>query len=760
MKSKKTVVIFGILSAFLILCGVLLSAIVRWVFSVWKELNVNELVYHLVAPLKGTGDGLVGRFVLNCILPAVVITAGYVAGYILMKGKKRLIFMSTFTVAGILMGVFFGKYAWDRLELKEYMRSQMLSSSFIEDNYVYPDNVRIDFPQHKRNLIYIYMESMETTFADAGNGGDFPKNVIPELTKISEENDTFNGGDKKPNGAYVLPCTDFTAGGMFAATSALPLKLNLMLDEDKNKTLNGLKDFFPGVVALGDILDEAGYNQVLFIGSDAIFGARKYYFSQHGSYEIDDYDYAVSRGWIPSLYKANDWGYEDEKLFEFAKIRLSELALEQEPFNFTMLTVDTHFEDGYLCRLCRDDFDDQYSNVYACSSRQVSDFIDWIKQQDFYEDTAIVLSGDHLTMDSDYCDNVSEDYDRRTYTAYINSAAEEVGEKRWRKYSTMDNFPTTLAAMGAKIEGDRLGLGTNLYSGKDTLIETYGFGKVSDEINKRSKFMEELSAYAQFSDEYLTQSLSDCKLEAQYYYPDQKLLRLNIVDVEAFDGEIEKLIAKFWDNDKPKKVYEADFEKMDESSFSCNLDLAEVDPYNSTVEIYMVTNYGKNIRLKSLTPDPARYNFDEYLKWLKELKGDGDHVIFVSAKDDMSSVLTEDSIALLGELGLSRDFGNAYRQSYIAVLDETGEQYDEMSKDSIHYSGTLSDGKDFSVGSAGYDSGDGSSIIIDGADYSINRRGFNIAVYSLNTGEVISSIEFDTSFGYYVSKDRHFYRVD
>ena len=42
-------------------------------------------------------------------------------------------------------------------------------------------------------------------------------------------------------------------------------------------------------------------------------------------------------------------GYEDQKLFENAKEKLSEIGIKDEPFNFTMLTVDTHFEDGYVC---------------------------------------------------------------------------------------------------------------------------------------------------------------------------------------------------------------------------------------------------------------------------------------------------------------------------------------------------------------------------------------------------------------------------
>ena len=49
-------------------------------------------------------------------------------------------------------------------------------------------------------------------------------------------------------------------------------------------------------------------------------------------------------------------------------------------------------------------------------------------------------------------------------------------------------FPTTLAAMGVEIPGDRLGLGTNLFSAKLTLTETFGYEKLDEEIQKNSDF--------------------------------------------------------------------------------------------------------------------------------------------------------------------------------------------------------------------------------------------------------------------------------
>lgn len=159
-----------------------------------------------------------------------------------------------------------------------------------------------------------------------------------------------------------------------------------------------------------------------------------------------DYDYAHDNGLIPEGYKVW-WGYEDEKLFGFAKEKLLELSQQDNPFNLTMLTVDTHFEDGYVCDICPDTFgDNQYAKAMTCSSRQVKEFIDWVQQQNFAADTTIVISGDHPTMDSDFGKDVDKDYERRVYITYINAGAEKQTNEK-RNYTTFDNFPTTLAAM-------------------------------------------------------------------------------------------------------------------------------------------------------------------------------------------------------------------------------------------------------------------------------------------------------------------------
>ena len=51
-------------------------------------------------------------------------------------------------------------------------------------------------------------------------------------------------------------------------------------------------------------------------------------------------------------------------------------------------------------------------------------------------------------------------------------------------------MPTILSAMGYSIEGDRLGLGTNLFSGEKTLLEKYGFKELDNYLTAPSRIFD------------------------------------------------------------------------------------------------------------------------------------------------------------------------------------------------------------------------------------------------------------------------------
>ena len=191
------------LSALFLLATVAWAATVRWVMTTWAHLSMEELVYQLNAPIEGTNSELIMQGVLQIGLP---LLAGLVLLIVLLwKVRSKKLWWGLVLLAAFL-DVAIGAFAWNRLDVTTYLQNQGTDSTFIEENYVDPAGVDLQFPEKKRNLVYIYLESMETTYADDASGGGFGEtNVIPELTALALENESFSGDSSRINGGYVMP---------------------------------------------------------------------------------------------------------------------------------------------------------------------------------------------------------------------------------------------------------------------------------------------------------------------------------------------------------------------------------------------------------------------------------------------------------------------------------------------------------------------------------------------------------------------------
>jgi len=591
---KKAVIrIFYTVTGAAILAVSLIGFAALWGFTTWGDLDVDEIIFQLQAPLEGTGNGMILDYVVRGLFPVLLLLAAFL--FVMAKLKtvrRRAFFCLGCLVCCLVAGIFVKNYIWKRLKMGEWLAGQKNESLFIQENYTDPEKVKLSFPEKKRNLLYIYLESMETTYADRDSGGSFDTNVIPELTELAKQNEDFSGSDTALNGGYVFSGTTNTTSAIFAHSTGLPLKVDI-----GNNNMDTQKSFFPNVVAIGDILEKEGYRQVFLLGSNATFGGRRLFFSDHGDFEIRDYKYAKKTGWIPDDYKVW-WGFEDEKLFQFARDTLVELAAQDAPFNLTILTVDTHFEDGYVCSLCRDEFgDNQYANVMACSSRQVMDFIKWVQEQDFYQNTAVVLTGDHTTMDTDFCKEIDKGYGRRTYTAFINSAVQPADPGQKRSYSTMDTFPTTLAAMGVSIEGNRLALGTNLFSNRQTLTEEFGRDTEKSELERRSEFLHQLEKTEMDADLLIERIQKDMKesVTADSYDPETGFVHLEVL-APSFNMSVDHMEAE----------YQASGQK---GSDRVRLDLKEGTKrtYESVLDISKWSGTGGKIRIHLYAVDGSVY---------------------------------------------------------------------------------------------------------------------------------------------------------
>ena len=489
MKKKDVVLI-----VILLLFNLIFYFGLRWVSKNIGFLSLDEIIYYLKGPTTGTSKSMINDVVNTCVIPILIIIILLIIILIFVNKHNKdveikifkkqiktniaLILKKILIYINVILLIIQIIYMLDKFkDFWDYLRLQQYESNFIEENYVDPRKVNIEFKE-KKNLIYIYLESTEATYMDLENGGLQKENIIPELTQLSKENTSFSNTDKL-GGAYQAFGTNWTIAAMVSHTSGIPLKVS----ESPNGYPSG-ENFLPGIYNLGDILYKNGYKNMLMVGSDARFGGRKIFFTQHGNYEIKDYYTAIEDGIIDQNHY-EFWGMEDSYLFEYAKKELINLSKGEQPFNFTLLTVNTHFPDGYLEDSCKKNFNNGYANAIACSSKQVDEFIKWIMSQDFYDNTTIVIVGDHLTMAENPIVK-GEEYKRTIYNTFINSSVESDNTKR--EFTTLDLFPTTLASIGAEIENNKLGLGVNLYSNEKTLVEKYSLDYVNDELTKKSNY--------------------------------------------------------------------------------------------------------------------------------------------------------------------------------------------------------------------------------------------------------------------------------
>lgn len=499
-KNKKRAKAVKIVSVILFSLGAIAYFASIWGMEAFGELSPDQILINITSPVAGNEVGVYYSVFEGPVLKAAFaisvfsLLAFFPYNVIFNFKEKSQTILSEFSLRiislVIAISVLVGGCAFGitKFQLQDLISAYFFDSTFIEENYIAPSDANLKFPEQKRNLIMIYLESMENTFLSKDLGGYMNDNLIPELTALADEGYVFSHTDNKLGG--FLPSTG--AGWSVAAMVNMGFGVPMKVPTDGN-SYGTEGNFLPGGTAIGDILHEQGYEQTLMFGADAAFGGLDHYFNLHGEFNIIDYKAAKEKGLIPDDYYVW-WGYEDDKLYEFAKDELTRLSETGKPFHFVMETADTHAPEGYLSPKAEKKFSDQYSNTIYYSQAEAVKFVRWIQAQPFYENTTIILIGDHLTMASCISETV-KDYQRTCFNLILNPAEDlrNLSEDRFRnrQWASFDMFPTMLSSIGVEIEGNRLGIGTNLFSGEKTIFEKYGVSEVNDKLTQKSNFYNE-----------------------------------------------------------------------------------------------------------------------------------------------------------------------------------------------------------------------------------------------------------------------------
>ena len=215
----------------LLFFGYLCFFAARWFVNVYGRIGFDSILFTLQSSLSGVQSDLIFSFLTAAALPCALCTALSCTILLLLR---RLPVRGLFSILGsVIVALGLCGYAAVDVELTDYIYSMISPSALYEDEYADPDTVQITFPEKKRNLVYIMLESMETTYLSQDLGGASHVNLIPELYELARENINFSHNDGV-GGFHATSGASWTIGSIVAQTAGIPLKTPEVIEDWQN----------------------------------------------------------------------------------------------------------------------------------------------------------------------------------------------------------------------------------------------------------------------------------------------------------------------------------------------------------------------------------------------------------------------------------------------------------------------------------------------------------------------------------------------
>ncbi len=449
------------LSAFFIICCV------NWISKNFGDVTVDQILYHVqfgADNLIETDKKLVRDFLIKCIyLPlllavilmvmldfrkkiveTILVIIGKVKIFINQYKASRYLSSVPFPIKLICVALLFAAY---KFSLVSYIKDYVLyfGEDFYAENYINPKNISIT-PSNPKNLILVYVESLEATYA---NEEIFNQNLIKSV-----EPETLGGISFLRQ--HQLLGANWTIAGITATQCGVPLKAMLGGGERRNNdAFEYAKSFLPNIICLGDILKAHDYKNIFMGGASLNFAGKGNFFRSHG------YDEVYGKEEFEKLYNnqlsTNNWGIFDDELLDIAKNKIDALEATGQRYNLTLLTLDTHQPEGHLSRGCRLRGVVHFKGIVKCSADMVSELVLHLKEKGYLKNTTIVVMGDHLAMTNPLIKKIEKEPHRYVFNNYISNVSEL---KKYREDIVhFDHFPSILESIGFNVEGGKLALG-------------------------------------------------------------------------------------------------------------------------------------------------------------------------------------------------------------------------------------------------------------------------------------------------------------
>ncbi|MGR9090924.1 MAG: sulfatase-like hydrolase/transferase [Gammaproteobacteria bacterium] len=326
--------------------------------------------------------------------------------------------------------------------------------------------VNLTRPARPRNLVIVYLESLEATFER------LPETAAGFATINALRDTAFNADN-----IYQVEGTRYTIAGIVATQCGVPLipygLNNIGFD---HYTENSLNSVMPNVVCLGDVLARDGYTVSYMNGASLERYSKRGFLNAHGytrMFGLESVDERAIAG------NTNVFGMNDGVLFEHVYTELDTLRQLGKPFLLSILTVGTHGPDGFRDRDCpiEDGEAGGLTAAIRCTGDTLRELFEYLERTDLADSTLVAVMSDHLVINRhlDFMPAMNESMSKMRNERRNLFFIRGIEPRRNSKPGAMiDVYPTLLEALGYELKENRANLGVSLFGEQLTLVETYG----------------------------------------------------------------------------------------------------------------------------------------------------------------------------------------------------------------------------------------------------------------------------------------------
>ncbi len=437
------------------LIPVIFLSVYVFVYAVFGSFDFGAVVYHLQSGMRGGHPDIRSMKLLYVALSL----GGFILSLLYLKRHDRRFHYVDISLALALLAA--NPIFWTAADFYLSPPDPTLTNFYAAPPKHFPDGLK------KKNIIIIYAESQERTFAEIRQGPE----TFQEMLEVAAAGIEVQGIRQVTN-------TGWTMAGFISSQCGVPLQPRGLFSENN---FSNQQSFFGGIDCLSDVLSANGYHTEFMYGGDGSFAGMALFLNGHNfSFRSGLADYREIAGDY-----INTWGLYDDTLFELSEKRIEALQDQNKPFAFSIATIGGHAPNGHVTRTCRQNLDQgelsEMQFAIKCTGYHIKTFLAHLAQRGLLENTIVAIQSDHLIMENEH----SRELNRKRRMNYFSMSGDGIAPAVINREAAMfDVFPTLLQALGMNLPGGRAGIGVSLFAKERNLVETYGEDKLSGMLRR------------------------------------------------------------------------------------------------------------------------------------------------------------------------------------------------------------------------------------------------------------------------------------